>query len=105
MQNSSEPVVVYVTYVGTPQSRFDRHYYVTGHLPLVMQAWQQYGLLSVSAFFPAVDQAGTVAICECLFRDDAGLAAAFASVETADVMADIAHFTDLAPLRARTVAL
>ncbi|MGJ9420750.1 EthD family reductase [Massilia sp. CMS3.1] len=105
MNNSTTPVVVYVTYVGTPQTRFDRNYYVTSHLPLVTQAWQLYGLLSVSAFFPALDRAGTIAICECVFRDDAALEAAFAAPESAEVMADVANFTDLSPLRARAVEL
>lgn len=105
MSTNTSPVVVYVTYVGTPQSQFDREYYVTAHLPLVRQAWQQYGLISVSAFFPALAQAGTIAICECVFRDDAALDAAFASAEVAGVMADVARFTELAPQRMRAVEL
>ncbi len=102
---SNTPIVVYVTYQGTRQTRFERDYYVTGHLPLVMKAWQQYGLLSVAAFFPAVNQAGTIAICECVFRDEAALEAAFASAEVSDVMADVPRFTDVAPTRVRAVSL
>jgi hypothetical protein len=30
--------LIYVTYAGTPDTRFDRDYYVNGHLPLVMEA-------------------------------------------------------------------
>ncbi|HET6389342.1 EthD family reductase [Hyphomicrobium sp.] len=96
---------VYVTYAGTPDSRFDRRYYVEQHLPLVLKAWQRYGLQSVAAFFPALPQAGTIAICECEFRDEAAVEAAFNSPETPEVMADVANFTDIAPTRLRAMAL
>jgi len=102
---SSSAVTIYVTYQGDQQSRFDREYYVNGHIPLVMKAWQQYGLLSAAAFFPAVGQRGTIAICECVFRDEKALEAAFHSPEAPDVMADVPHFTDITPVTVRTVAL
>lgn len=105
MNHNTTTVVVYVTYAGTPHTRFDRDYYVAGHLPLVMQAWQQYGLLGVTAFFPALERAGTIAICECVFRDDAALEAAFASPEGTCVMADVVRFTDATPQRVRAAAL
>jgi uncharacterized protein (TIGR02118 family) len=96
---------VYVTYDGTPNDRFDRSYYVEHHLPLVMQAWQRYGLESVAAFFPPVTHAGTLVICECRFRDEAAIETAFGSAETQKVMADVPKFTDLAPTRLRIAAL
>ncbi|HVJ34090.1 MAG TPA: EthD family reductase [Terriglobia bacterium] len=96
---------VYVTYEGSSDSRFDRRYYVEHHLPLVMEAWQRHGLESVAAFFPSPTQVGTIAICECRFRDETAIAAAFSSPETTDVMADVAKFTDLAPIRFRAVPL
>ena len=105
MSTSNTPVVVYVTYQGTPQTRFDRTYYVTHHLPLVMKAWQQYGLLSATAFFPAAGQVGTIAICECIFRDEAAVKAAFSSREVPEVMADVPRFTDVASSRVRAVEL
>jgi len=98
-------VVVYVTYQGTPEARFDRTYYVEKHLPLVTKAWGQYGLERISAFFPAIDRTGTVAICECRFRDAAAIDAAFGSAETPAVMADVIRFTDLSPARVRAVSL
>jgi len=99
------PTVVYVTYEGTPNSRFDQRYYVERHLPLVMQAWQRYGLDDVAAFFTPSVRAGTLAICECRFRDDAAAAAAFGSPESTAVMADLANFTDIAPARLRVTPL
>lgn len=98
-------VVIYVTYPGDADSRFDRDYYVHKHLPLVMKAWQAYGLESVAAFFPAVKQLGTIAICECRFHDEAAVHDAFASPEAAAVMADVAHFTDIEPQRVRAVSI
>ncbi|AXF12718.1 EthD family reductase (plasmid) [Paraburkholderia graminis] len=98
MSNDST-VTLYVTYAGAHGARFDRTYYVDRHLPLVMHHWAQYGLTSVAAFFPATEQPGTLAICECRFRDDAAVDTAFASPEAAEVMADVPRFTDIAPRR------
>jgi uncharacterized protein (TIGR02118 family) len=98
-------VAVYVTYEGEPGARFDRAYYVERHLPLVMHRWSRYGLTGVAAFFPAVEQAGTLAICECQFRDEASVDAAFASPEVSEVMADLPCFTEIAPRRVRVLPL
>jgi len=97
--------ILYVTYAGDAGTRFDREYYVTQHLPLVMEAWGRYGLESCAAFFPAGSGAGTVAIAECRFRDEASLQAAFNSPESARVMADIRNFTDVEPSRSRAVPI
>lgn len=105
MNTKSTPVVIYVTYQGTSRDHFDRHYYVEVHLPLVMNAWSQYGLLSATAFYPAVEPGETIAICECVFRDEAGMKAAFGSAEAAEVMADVPHFTPITPSRLRVVAI
>jgi uncharacterized protein (TIGR02118 family) len=100
---------VYVTYEGTSIDRFDRSYYVERHLPLVMQAWRRYGLQRVAAFFPALPHDGarviTLAICECSFRDEAAIKAAFESPEAAAVMADVPAFTGIAPTRLRVARL
>ncbi|MFT4065222.1 EthD family reductase [Paraburkholderia sp.] len=96
---------VYVTYEGTPDDRFNRSYYVEHHLPLVMQAWRRYGLERVAAFFPALTHVGTLAICECTFRDEAAIEAAFGSPEAGQVMADVATFTDISPKRLRVARI
>lgn len=105
MTANPEPAIVYVSYRGTAETRFDRQYYVDHHLPLVLEAWRSCGLESVTAFFPAIPADGTIAVCECQFRDAAAIEAAFASPETSRVMADVARFTDSAPARARAVTL
>jgi uncharacterized protein (TIGR02118 family) len=99
------PVTVYVTYSGPADARFDRRWYVERHLPLVMTSWSRHGLLSVVAFFPSDIQQGTLAICECRFRDEAAIDAAFESPEAPAVMADVLRFTEITPQRARAVAL
>lgn len=105
MIDESGTTVVYVTYRGTPETRFDRDYYVAHHLPLVLRSWRRYGLESAAAFFPALPSDGTIAICECRFRDAAAIEAAFASPEAPAVMRDVARFTDVAPTRLRAHAL
>ena len=98
-------ITIYVTYSGDAHTRFDREYYVNVHLPLVLKSWGPYGLASVAAFFPAEDGAGTIAVCECKFRDEAALEVAFRSPHTPAVMADVANFTDVQPSRSRAVPL
>ncbi len=88
---------MYVTYPGDAGTRFDRDYYVRHHLPLVMQCWGPLGLESCIAFWPAGNDAGTIAIAECRFRDETAMRAALASPETPRVMADVPRFTDAKP--------
>lgn len=104
MTASKSQAVVYVYYQDTPQTRFDRDYYVKRHLPLVMQAWEKHGLQSVAAFFPALEH-NTLAICECVFRDEAAIEAAFTSAEAPTVMADVPRYTGATPMRVRAVDL
>lgn len=101
----SDSVIVYVTYQGTPETRFDRAYFGAHHLPLVLKHWECYGLESVAAYYPASEHDGTIAICECRFRDEGAVNDAFRSSETTDVMFDVARFTDVEPERARAVPL
>ncbi|MCQ8239582.1 EthD family reductase [Rhizosaccharibacter radicis] len=98
-------VSLFVAYEGDASSRFDRTYYVEHHLPIVAAAFGDFGLLDLSALFPAVARRGTIALCECRFRDEAAIAAAFGSEAAAGVMADVPNFTDLQPRRFRVVPL
>jgi uncharacterized protein (TIGR02118 family) len=97
--------VVYITYSGDESTRFDRGYYRNHHLPLVMKCWKQHGLESLSVLYPEDLAKGTIAICECKFRDDAAIKASFESEETPQVMADVKHFTDVTPTQTRAVPL
>ncbi len=84
-------------YNGTPEDRFDRDYYCHVHLPRANKEWAPYGLISARAFFPAQDDQNpaTVCICECIFKDEASMKAAFKADCTPGLMADIPNFTDL----------
>lgn len=97
--------ILYVTYPGNAATHFDRARYVSHHLPLVMEAWGPHGLLSCSAFFPAGDGGGTIAIAECKFRDEGALQAALASSETPRVMADVPSFTAAKPVQSRAAPI
>ena len=88
---------LYVTYPGDAGTRFDRDYYVQHHLPLVVACWGPLGLESCAAFWPADADAGTIAIAECRFRDEASMRTALASPETPRVMADVPRFTEAKP--------
>ncbi len=96
---------VFVTYAGDSSTRFDRHYYVEKHLPLVTGAWAPYGLESIAAFFPAGSGEGTIAVCVCEFRDDEAISASLHAPETRAVMEDVAHFTDAKPKQLQTTQL
>lgn len=93
--------ILMVTYVGDSTSRFDRKYYDTQHIPLVQQTWGQFGLQRTEVFY-AVDAGqypDVVVMCLCHFADRAGLDRALAAAESESVVADIASFTDITPMR------
>ncbi len=97
---------MYVTYAGGVGTRFDRDYWINVHLPLVRQAWGPYGLINVAGFFPSGGNDGDlIAICPCVFRDEAAMDAALACPDTKRVMADVTHVTDVQPTRSRAVPL
>ena len=98
-------ITMYVTYAGDAGTPFNREHWVDVHMPLVREAWGPYGLLSATAFFPAGDGGGLIAICPCVFRDEAAMEAALASSVTARVMADVKLITDVQPARSRAVPL
>ena len=76
-------VTVYITYAGDADTRFDRDHWIDVHLPLVREAWGPHGLISTAGFFPSGRGAGgLIAICPCVFRDEAALQAALACPET-----------------------
>lgn len=99
------PVTLYVTYQGDQDAHFDRSYYAKKHLPLVKASFTRYGLLSLSVFYPEISQSGTIAICECVFRDETAISAAFDSPEASAVMKDVVQFTRIVPVRLRAIPL
>ncbi len=105
MKGRSQTVTMYVTYAGAADAPFDRDYWLHSHLPLVRECWGPHGLISAAGFFPSGDGGGLVAICPCVFRDEAAMQAALAAPESARVMADVAEFTAIQPAKSRAVPL
>jgi uncharacterized protein (TIGR02118 family) len=94
-------VIIFVTYQGDAESRFDRAYYVERHVPMLRRVFGPLGMTSAQAFFPASDEAGTIAICECRYRDEASLSACYASPDMPGLAADVGNFTDIMPVQVR----
>ena len=87
-------IILYVTYAGDARTRFDRDYWLNRHLPLVRECWDQYGLERTDGFFPAGHESGLIAICPCIFRDEAAMQAALTSPETRRIIEDVSNVTD-----------
>ncbi len=98
-------VKIFVIYPGGSSTRFDRDYYRSHHLPMVMDAWREHGLQSLAVFYPESDGAGTIAICACVFTGEAAVQAALHSPGTQAIMDDIPHFTDSKPTQSRIAPL
>lgn len=98
-------ITMYVTYAGDAGTKFDRDHWINVHLPLVREAWGPHGLESVAGFFPSGDGGSLIAICPCVFRDEAAMEAALASAATKRVMDDVKKVTDVEPGRSRAVPL
>ena len=98
-------ITMYVTYAGDVGTPFDRDHWINVHLPLVRECWGPYGLVSVAGFFPSGDGGGTIAIAPCVFRDEAAMNAATASIDTERVMADVKNVTAVEPTRSRAMPL
>ena len=98
-------ITMYVTYAGDAQTPFDRDHWINVHMPLVREAWGPHGLVSAAGFFPSGDGGGLIAVCPCVFRDEAAMKAALACPETGRVMADVKNVTDVTPSRSLAVPL
>ena len=96
---------MYVTYAGDADTEFDRDHWINVHLPLVREAWEPHGLLSAAGFFPSGNGGGMIAICPCVFRDEAAMEAALAAPATERVMDDVKKVTAVVPARSRAVPL
>ena len=98
-------ITMYVTYAGNAQTPFNRDHWINVHMPLVREAWGPHGLVSAAGFFPSGDGGGLIAICPCVFRDEAAMRAALACPETGRVMADVKNVTDVTPSRSLAAPL
>lgn len=90
-----------VSYPRSEDGHFDADYYVSHHLPLVREAWGPHGLDSIEGYFPAGDEGDILAMAVCTFANQSAIDTAFAAPRTDEVMADVANYTNLTPLRSR----
>jgi uncharacterized protein (TIGR02118 family) len=94
-------IKVSVMYPNTPGARFDHDYYRDRHMPMLKQlvgdACRRYtidkGLIGAHAAAPAA----YIGMCHIFFDSVSAFQAAFAP-HAKKIMADIANYTDLAPV-------
>jgi uncharacterized protein (TIGR02118 family) len=94
--------VLYPTHAG---ARFDYDYYVDHHTPLVREAWSPEDV-SVHRGLTGVGggEAPYRLIAHIRFASDEALQDALGSARTPEVFADVAKFTDIAPVALVTSA-
>lgn len=102
------PTVV-VLYPRQADASFDFDYYTSTHLPLVSSRWTEAGLSSVAALRGTAGPDGGdgpyLAIALLTFGSQAGLDAALGGPHTAEIMGDIANFTNVQPILQMTTSL
>lgn len=86
-----------VSYPAQPGARFDAAYYAATHIPLLESAWAAHGFTGAEILFPAGEQPWRAAVL-LRFASQAAIDAALASPDTPQIMADVANFTDIAPV-------
>lgn len=86
---------VLVAYPRTEGAKFDADYYEATHMNLVRSNLP--GLVSASADIALDDTQPYYAVAHLVFESMEGMGAAMGAPSAAEVMADIANYTDVAP--------
>lgn len=91
-----------VLYPARDGAKFDLDYYEAAHIPLAKAAFADTGLESVQVLKWGGDPGGGpapyVAIALLTFRDTEALTASLGGPRAAEVMGDVANFTDIQPV-------
>lgn len=91
-----------VLYPTTPGARFDKAYYEAKHMPLVREAFAATGYVSDQVLYglPGPDGAPPpfVAMVHVTFESAEAMQASLNGPRGAEVTADVANYTDIAPL-------
>lgn len=94
-------ITVFSLYPKSENSTFDRKYYVENHLPLILEAWKPYGLLDVKLVGVSGNIDGTAAPfavhATMTWKSLEGFQNAFGDPKTADILADVPHYTNTTP--------
>ena len=95
-------VIFSVLYAATDGAQFDHDYYNATHIPLVHDAFGPTGLAGVQVFRGLSAAGGGpapfVAMAHLTFRDAEALQASLGGPRAAEVMADVARFTNISPV-------
>jgi uncharacterized protein (TIGR02118 family) len=92
-------IAVAVLYPNTPGKRFDTGYYTATHLPLVRRLLAPMGMRALTFYRPTeTDPAAPYRLVAELRFDDMATAQAALAAHGPRTQADIANFTDEAPL-------
>ena len=95
-------VIFSVLYAAIDGAHFDHDYYNATHIPLVHEALGSTGLTGVQIFkgLSAADggPAPFIAMAHLAFRDAEALQASLGGPRAAEVMADVARFTNIVPI-------
>ena len=89
-----------IVYPARDGARFDHDYYAKTHIRMVREALAQTGLLDARVFrgVSALDGGPVVAMAHLTFRDEAAMRACLDSPVAPSLHADVANFTDIAPV-------
>ncbi|PYI02321.1 hypothetical protein BO78DRAFT_422682 [Aspergillus sclerotiicarbonarius CBS 121057] len=93
---------VTVVFPNDADAKYDIDYYTKTHMALIEKHWSKYGLKgwSVTKYVPGVD--GTPPVyafgSEAFWESEDGMKSAFGSPEVAEIMADVAHFSNKSPI-------
>lgn len=94
--------IVAITYPNGEGATFDHEYYRSQHLPRVGEAFGAHGLgyASVLKGEASLDGSPPAYLIQAIFsfREEEGARAAMASEEARGLLADIANFTNVAPV-------
>src|SRR5213080_4686377 len=87
-----------VSYPVTEDGIFDREYFLSKHIPLAQSTWGKFNLMSAEILFPAVGPQPLAGMVILRFAEQTGIDSVLTSPGTAEVVADVANFTNLTPL-------
>ena len=95
-------VILSVLYPASAGAKFDQAYYDATHIPLVKEAFTPTGLTGVQVLkglsAPDGGPAPFAVIVNLTFRDAEALGASMGGPRAAEVMGDVANFTDIVPV-------
>lgn len=99
---STMSCTVTVVFPNDVDAKYDIDYYVKNHMTLIEKLWSNYGLKrwSVTNYVPGID--GTPPLysfgSEVVWENEVGMKKAFESSTVAEIMADVAHFSNKPPI-------